>query len=266
MERFEVLLEGAGPPAATPADLAEIYGGVIGFETPVVYSNFVASLDGVVALDDRQSSGSVISGHQEGDRFLMALLRACADAVLVGAGTLRATPNHRWVADTVYPDLAGSFAELRRMRGLAPEPRLVVVTKEGDIDPAHPALQAGALVLTTAATAGRLRASLPDTCEVMVAGIDAVDLGMAVEHLRRIGLATVLTEGGPHVVGELVRAGRLDEVFLTLAPVIAGRDGPGRLAMVEGAAMLPDRTVAAGLTGVRRQKDFLFLRYRLSNA
>ena len=125
MQAFEVLLEGTAPEAPTPADLAEIYGGPIGFAAPVVYSNFVESLDGVVALEARESSGSVISGHHDGDRFLMALLRACADAVLLGAGTLRATPNHRWVAEAVFPDLAVSFAELRRQRGLAPEPRLV---------------------------------------------------------------------------------------------------------------------------------------------
>jgi riboflavin biosynthesis pyrimidine reductase len=264
--RFEVLLEGAVPAAPTPADLAEIYGGEIGFPTPVVYSNFVETLDGVVALEARQSSGSVISGHQDGDRFLMALLRACADAVLLGAGTLRATPNHRWTPDAVYPDLAGSFAELRRMRGLAPQPRLVLVTRHGDIDPAHPAIQAGALVLTTTTNADRLRATLPDTCEVWVAGADAVDLGMAVERLQHQGINTLLTEGGPHVIGELLSAGRLNEVFLTLSPVVAGRDGAGRLGMVEGAALLPDRTVAAGLTGVRRQEDFLFLRYRLGDA
>jgi riboflavin biosynthesis pyrimidine reductase len=262
---FEVLLEGQVTPAPTPAELAEIYGGEIGFNTPLVYSNFVESLDGVVALEARQSSGSVISGHQEGDRFLMAMLRACADAVLLGAGTLRATPNHRWVAAEVYPDLAESFAELRRQRGLAPEPKLVLVTTHGEIDPNHPAVQAGALVLTTTATAPRLAATLPASCEVRVSGAEAVDLGMAVERLHHDGMTSILTEGGPTVIGELLRAGRLDEVFVTLAPVLAGRRGPGRLGMVEGAALLPDRKVGAGLMGVRRQDDFLFLRYRLSD-
>ncbi|MDP9325399.1 MAG: dihydrofolate reductase family protein, partial [Candidatus Dormibacteraeota bacterium] len=254
------------PAAPTPPDLAEIYGGEIGFKTPAVYSNFVESLDGVVALEARQSSGSVISGHQDGDRFLMALLRACADAVLLGAGTLRATPNHRWTPEAAYPDLAASFAELRRMRGLAPEPRLVLVTRHGEIDPDHPAIQAGALVLTTMGNADRLRAELPASCEVWIAGVEAVDLGMAVGRLHHQGMNTILTEGGPHVIGELLGAGRLDEVFVTLAPVVAGRDGAGRLGMVEGAALLPDRTVGAGLTGVRRQDDYLFLRYRLSDA
>ena len=265
MQPFEVLLAGTAPEAPTPADLAQIYGGPIGFAAPVVYSNFVESLDGVVALEARQSSGSVISGHHEGDRFLMALLRACADAVLLGAGTLRATPNHRWVAEAVLPDLAASFAELRRQRGLAPEPRLVLVTAQGEFDVNHPAVQAGALVLTTAATAKRLAPTLPATCEVRVAGAESVDLGMAVGRLHRDGLATILTEGGPTVIGELLKAGRLDEMFVTLAPVLAGRRGGGRLGMVEGATLLPERTVTGGLNGVRRQEDFLFLRYRLSD-
>lgn len=264
MDRFEVLLETDAPPAPTPEELAGVYGGEVGFGAgPVLYSNFVASIDGVVALEERESSGSMISGHHEGDRFLMALLRACADAVLVGAGTLRATANHRWVPDAVYPDASESFAELRRLRGLAPEPRLAVVTARGDLDPAHPALQAGALVLTTANAAARLRSSLPSSCEVVVAGADGVDLGVALEHLRSAGLAVVLTEGGPHIMGELLRARRLDELFLTVSPVIAGREGPGRLSMVEGAALLPDIDAAASLVGARRQRDFLFLRYRL---
>jgi len=65
--------------------------GRLGFSTPVVYSNFVSSVDGVVTLGSKPSAGSVISGKYPADRFLMGLLRACADAVLIGAGTLRAT-------------------------------------------------------------------------------------------------------------------------------------------------------------------------------
>src|SRR4029077_12543557 len=113
-----------------PFDLERIYGG-IGFEAPVLYSNFVASIDGVVAPPG-VSAGSVISGRHAGDRFLMALLRACADGVVLGAGTLRATPGHLWTPAHVYPALAESFAGLRRSLGRGLEPRLVVITRKGD--------------------------------------------------------------------------------------------------------------------------------------
>jgi riboflavin biosynthesis pyrimidine reductase len=195
----------------------------------------------------------------------MALLRACADAVLLGAGTLRATPNHRWIPEHVFPDLAASWAELRRQRGLQPEPRLVLVSGRGAIDLAHPAVQAGALVLTTTAGAQRLGDTLPATCEVRVAGTATVDLGMAIERLQREGMTTILTEGGPMVLGELVKAGRLREMFVTVAPVVAGRDGPGRPGMVEGAALLPNRKLPLALLSARRRRDMLFLRYRFSD-
>jgi riboflavin biosynthesis pyrimidine reductase len=91
-----------------PPLLAWAYGGDLGFFETCVYANFVASLDGVVALGpEYPSSGSTISGHEPADRFVMGLLRAFADAVVIGAGTLRATPTHRWTPAHVCP-AAGS--------------------------------------------------------------------------------------------------------------------------------------------------------------
>jgi len=92
------LYERGGLPAwGLPQELADVYGGDLGFPEPCVYANFVASLDGVTALGpEYPSSGSAISGDDPADRFVMGLLRACADIVLIGAGTLRATPGHRW--------------------------------------------------------------------------------------------------------------------------------------------------------------------------
>src|SRR4029077_18274636 len=88
---LEVLFETELPSYPLPADLERLYGR-LGFSEPVVYSNFVSSLDGVVSLGVKPSAGSVISGKYPADRFVMGLLRSCADAVVVGAGTLRATP------------------------------------------------------------------------------------------------------------------------------------------------------------------------------
>ncbi|MFI2345870.1 dihydrofolate reductase family protein [Streptomyces sp. NPDC019443] len=140
LEPLELLYEEAGQPCfGLPSALAAAYGGDLGFTPPCVYANFVASIDGVVALGpEYPSSGSAISGRKPADRFVMGLLRACADAVLIGAGTLRATPGHQWTPDHVCPQAAPDFAELRRSLRRATQPRLVVVTASGDVPTEHP--------------------------------------------------------------------------------------------------------------------------------
>jgi riboflavin biosynthesis pyrimidine reductase len=245
-----------------PAALEHIYG-PLGFGEQVIYSNFVMSLDGVVTLGSSTSAGSVISGRNQADRFLMGLLRACADAVLLGAGTLRATPGHLWTPGHIFPDEAKSFAELRAALGRKPQPRLVLLTT-GAVDPSHPAIVAGATILTSAEGAAELKRVLPGTCDVITAGERGeVDMVQAVAELRSRGHDVILTEGGPHVVGELVARGLLDEAFITVSPVLAGRDGEQRLGMIAGAELLPDHGVWSRLLSVRRHGDFLFTRYGL---
>ena len=260
LEPFEVLYEADLPAYKLPADLHHVYGR-LGFPARVVYSNFVSSLDGVVTLGSTPSAGSTISGKYPADRFLMGLLRACADAVLIGAGTLRATPGHLWTPAHVYPELATEFLALRSALGRTTEPQLVVVTASGNLDASHPAIVKGAIVMTTVEGARAIGNRLPKTCEVVGTG-EGLDLGNVIAELRRRGLNVVLSEGGPHVVGQLIEAGLLDEAFLTISPVVAGRNGEKRLGMVEGVELLPGRGVWSGLASVRRHGDYLFLRYR----
>jgi len=243
-----------------PDALASIYGG-LGFGEWVVYSNFVASLDGVVTLGSKPNAGSEISGRHPHDRFLMGLLRAFAHAVLLGAGTLRATPRHLWTAEHIFPDLAESFAALRTSLALEPHPRLIVITSSGDIPVSHPAVVAGATIITTGLGAQALRHRLPDSCDVAEVIDDPIDMDSVVEELRNRGYKQILTEGGPHVMGGLIRQNLLDEAFLTVSPVVAGRDGDPRLGMVAGAEFLPARGVWSRLLSARRHGDFLFLRY-----
>jgi riboflavin biosynthesis pyrimidine reductase len=247
-----------------PADLEQIYGR-LGFAGHALYSNFVTSLDGVVTLGSTPSAGSVISGRNQADRFLMGLLRACADAVLIGAGTLRATPGHRWTPEHIFPDLAASFAELRTRLGRQPRPRLVVVSAAGQIDTSHPAVVAGATIVTNEKGARALE-GLPPSCDVIELGKSGpVDLSRALAELRSRGYEVLLTEGGPHVIGELIKNGLLDEAFITLSPVIAGRDRETRLGMVAGVEMLPARQLWSHLLSARRHGEFLFLRYRVKD-
>ncbi|TAN34333.1 hypothetical protein EPN29_02915 [bacterium] len=261
MDPFEVLYEANLPGHPLPAGLERLYGR-LGFASPVLYSNFVSSVDGVVTLGSTQSAGSVISGKYPADRFLMALLRACADAVVIGAGTLRATPGHLWTPSHVFPSLASSFAELRQSLGRSPEPRLVVLTAGGELDFSHPALVKGALVVTTAAGARAIGGGLPPASRVVTMGKGkSLDVGRTLGELRSQGYEVLLTEGGPHLMGELIRQRLLDEMFLTVAPVAAGRARERRLGMVEGAELLPQAGVWSDLLSVRRHRDYLFLRY-----
>ena len=261
---FEVLLDTEQQSYALPEELSRVYGR-LRFADRVLYSNFVSSVDGVVALGSVASAGSIISGKFPADRFLMALLRACADAVVIGAGTMRATPGHVWTPAHVYPDLAPEFAALRQTLGLSPEPRLVLLTATGDLDFKHPALVRGAIVLTTKSVAKQIGRRLPPACEVIaLAAGKMLDIKRAFGELTKMGFDVVLTEGGPHLMGELIKAGLIDEMFLTLSPVLAGRAEELRLGMVEGAELLPKVPVWGRLLTARRHGDYLFLRYSLA--
>jgi riboflavin biosynthesis pyrimidine reductase len=261
---FEVLFEADLPDYSLPADLKHLYGR-LGFRAPALYSNFVSSLDGVVTLGSKPSAGSVISGKYPADRFVMGLLRACADAVVIGAGTLRATPGHLWTPAHVYPAMATEFTALRSGLGRSAEPVLVLLTASGKLDFAHPALAKGALVITTDHGAKKIGNHLPPACELVAMGKgERLDMGSAIAELRNRGYAVVLTEGGPHVVGELIENHLLDEAFLTVSPVVAGRGDDHRLGMVEGIELLPTNGAWSKLLSARRHGDYLFLRYGLT--
>jgi riboflavin biosynthesis pyrimidine reductase len=263
---FDVLFEADVPDYPLPADLKHLYGR-LGFSSPIVYSNFVASVDGVVTLGSKPSAGSVISGKNPADRFLMGLLRACADAVVIGAGTLRATPGHLWTPAHVYPSLATEFTALRSGLGRSAEPVLVLLTATGDVDFGHPALARGAIVITTDAGAKKIGHRLPAKCELVAMGKGKrLDLAKAIVELRARGLEVLLCEGGPHVMGQLLEAELLDEVFLTVSPVMAGRGKEPRLGMVEGVELLPVNGLWSKLLSARRHGDFLFLRYGVGPA
>src|SRR5262249_58031528 len=99
LEPLEVDWEAPGMTAfPLPEELARVYGGTLGFEEPRVFANFVQSIDGVTAIPSVPGSNRVIAAASVADRFVMALLRACADAVLVGSKTLEASPRRAWNA------------------------------------------------------------------------------------------------------------------------------------------------------------------------
>ena len=265
IEAFRVLAEAEDLPRwDVPEQLAALYGSAIGLDEPCVVANFVESLDGVVAVPRLPRSHAVIGDDSEADRFVLALVRACSDAVVVGSGTLLASPQGTWRIDRAYPPAADALAKLRARRGRSAQPLVAVVTTGASLDPTHPVLEAGALVLTTEEAAPRLRTSVPGAAEVVAVNEgETVDLARAVELLRDRGCSIVLAEAGPSMFGSLVASRLVDELFLTVSPVLAGRAVTARLGLVEGVELLPQTRVAGRLRSVRAHGSHLFLRYAL---
>ena len=260
MTPIELLFErpGLAPPFGLPRALADAYGGDFGLDRPRLFANFVSSVDGVVALPGPLESGRIVSGDSEPDRFVMALLRACADAVVIGAGTFRHAKGALWRAEDAYPPAAPLYSELRKKLGLPSEPRLVVVTASGKVDTAQPALR-NALVATTSAGEARLRGAMPSGASLVVLGSDRGGLASLMQTLRSQGLQSVLTEGGPTLAGQLLEDGLLDELFLTLSPKLFGRSpGDGRKSLVDGHLFAAKNLE---LVSARRHESHLFLRY-----
>jgi riboflavin biosynthesis pyrimidine reductase len=266
LEPLELLYEAeALPEVELPAELRRLYAGDLGLEEPRFYANFVSTLDGVVAIPGVPSSNDLIAGDSDADRFLMGLLRAFADVVLIGAGVLRASPRGTWRPERIYPPAADGYAELRRKLGRSEAPEVAVLTGSGSIDPAHPLLASGALVLTSDAGAARLDGRLPRASTVVELGISTtVDSLLVVEALRARGHRRILSEAGPHAFGSFLGAGVVDELFLTTSPLLAGDAGHGtRLRLVEAADLVP-LAVRGRLLSVRRHRSHLFLRYELT--
>jgi riboflavin biosynthesis pyrimidine reductase len=259
MEAIEQLFEREGLPRfGLPQALASSYGGDFGLARPLLYANFVSSVDGVVALPGVGESGGVVSGNSEPDRFVMGLLRAVADAVLIGAGTLRAGAGDLWHPEAAFPEARDPFAHLRRQLSLRPRPLLVVATASGHIDPAQPALH-DCLVITTLQGEARLRGKLPRGARILVLDQHPFESRSLLDLLRAEGLQVILTEGGPSLVGQLLAAGLLDELFLTTSPRLFGRRmGDERKSLVEGVDL---GGYAMNLLSVRRHGSHLFLRY-----
>ncbi len=261
LEPLELLYEPDGLPALPlPESIARIYRGTLGFAEPRLVANFVSTVDGVVAMPGVPGAVKAIRGESEADPFVMGLLRACADALLMGAATFRASREARWVAESVYPPAAAGFAELRRAIGRQTPPELAVVTASGRLDPVHPALERGTLVLTTDAGAAALRGTLPAASELVSLG-ERIELARVLDLLRARGHRLLLSEGGPTLVGSLAAHGLLDELFLTLSPALAGRGEVERLSLAQGVELLPGRRLDGRLLGARRGGAHLFLRY-----
>ncbi|MEK6245911.1 MAG: dihydrofolate reductase family protein [Pseudomonadota bacterium] len=255
-----------------PPRLARLYGPLrmpLTRARPYVISNFVATLDGVVSLNEKgHASGGDISGFSAQDRMVMGLLRAIADVVIVGAGTLGVDRHHVWTAERIFPGLADEYRRLRTTLGKRGPPLMVVVSGSGRLDLSLPVFASGempALIVTTTAGAKRLRKrGVPDSVEIRaVRSAGAIRARSIIDQVRRVTAGKlILVEGGPRLLGDFFADHVLDEQFLTLAPQIAGRKvGDRRLSLVMGRTFAPQSPLWGSLIDLRRGKSHLFLRY-----
>jgi riboflavin biosynthesis pyrimidine reductase len=188
--------------------------------------------------------------------------------VVIGAGTLRAaSPDHRWTAEYIYPPLADAYRSLRATLGKPEPPLNVVVSASGDLDLERRLFRSGevpVLIVTTAAGARRIGGELPPSVRVAAVGdaglLSARAVLTAVCRVRPC--ERILVEAGPRLMGDFLAEEQLDELFLTLAPQVAGRDGAvARPGFVAGKRLAPEHPRWATLVGVKRGGCHLFLRY-----
>ncbi|OXM62534.1 pyrimidine reductase family protein [Amycolatopsis vastitatis] len=233
----------------TGADLEEIYAYPAELDRPWVQVNFVASADGAVEVDTTSAALS-----HAADRAVFLLGRDLADVVLVGAGTARAE-NYRGV-------VAGAKRlERRRRLGFAGVPPIAVVTRTADLDPASRLFTETAVppIVVTTDTADT-RALEAAGAEVLRAGRDDVDLPRALDLLAARGLRRIDCEGGPGLFARLIEADLVDQLCLTVAPLLvagqAGRIAAGRAGRI---AAVPRRLA---LASILVEDGFTLLRYR----
>ena len=286
MEPIRTLLESKtveASPGLSP-ELHHLYGGDLHFPEAsdsrlYVIGNFVATLDGVVSYQiPGRSGGGEISGHDDGDRFVMGLLRASVDAVMIASGTLQATvPEHLWIPGSVSPIGTESYASYRRRElGKSEMPLTVIVTSSGAVDLDRAVFRTPdvrALIITTERGRERLERSGVErlgTTEVnaMAAPCNRIEPLSILKSLRaKYGVHLLLHEGGPTLFGQFVADGLVDELFLTVAPQIAGRrpERP-RSALIQGTDFLPETAPWLRIVSVKQRGDHLYLRYRSATA
>jgi riboflavin biosynthesis pyrimidine reductase len=265
---------------ALPPELREMYDGDLRFRAssggrPYVIANFVSTLDGVASYGIKgKSGGSAISGSNPADRFIMGLLRASADAVMVGAGTVQdVSANSLWTPESVYPDAKSLYAEYRIYTLHKPEyPLLVIVSGSGKLELERAIFRTPAMrtvVITTLAGGDELtRRGAATLSSVEVCALNSssgsIDPLAILELLQaQFSVSTVLHEGGPTLFGQFLAAEAVDELFLTLSPQIAGRKADSaRPGVVQGVEFVPDSAPRFQTLSVKAKNAYLYLRYR----
>jgi riboflavin biosynthesis pyrimidine reductase len=220
---------------------------------PWVRANFVASADGAATAQGRSGG---LSG--EADRQVFSVLRSLADVILAGAGTVRAEK---------YRPVRGSEAWAELREGRAPTPPIAVVTRLLGLEPDSPLLagappHARTIVLTTQAAPADRRAAAARHADVVVAGDRLVRPEAIIGALAERGHRRILVEGGPRLLGQITAAGLLDELCLTVSPLLAGgRAGRILAPVAAGGDDIPAAQAGLRLAHVLEDSGFLLCRY-----
>ena len=212
-----------------------------------VRANMVTSADGAATIRGRSAGLS-----SEADRSLFALLRTLSDVILVGAGTARAERYSAVRPEDLWPGLRD---------GAATVPAIAVVTRRISLDLASPLLTAAlpgarTILITSEQAPAELRSGALRSADVIVAGDDDADLGFALGALADRGYRRVLAEGGPQLLGELTADELLDELCLTISPLVAS-GAAGRIAVGTSAV----QSGRLELQHVLEEEGHLFCRY-----
>ena len=212
---------------------------------PYVVMNMVVSLDGKAARE-----GTTRGMGGEADRQLFHHLRTQADAILVGAGTVREERYGRAVKSE-------ELRAKREREGLEPDPLTVIVSASGHLPADLPLLQEpGARVVIATAAEGQIEGVAADVSYLRVAD----DLPVLLARLREEhGVASVLCEGGPTLNSHLLASGLADELFMSVDPVLLG--GADALTLAAGRPLT--EPVRADLISLVKGDDGLFFRWRL---
>jgi riboflavin biosynthesis pyrimidine reductase len=245
-------------PHGEPVRAEEIVAGLRAEERPAVPGgrpyltlNMVSTVDGRASIGGR-------SGPLGGaaDRELFHALRRAADAIMVGAGTARSERYGRMIRDAAR-------RRERHERGLPAEPLACIVSGRLSLPADLPLLaDPEARVVIVTASAASLPGTRAEVDYVRAARAGGVDLGAALAELReRFAVGTLLCEGGPHLNSQLLLAGLVDELFLSLSPKLAGGgSSPGEeLRILAGVELEPP--VELALLAALRSDSELFLRY-----
>ncbi|HXC45023.1 MAG TPA: dihydrofolate reductase family protein [Solirubrobacteraceae bacterium] len=220
---------------------------------PYVLLNMIATADGRATLGGRSGP---LGGRA--DKELLYGLRTAVDAVMAGAGTVRAERYGQLIRDD-------RGRRIRCERGLAEEPLACIVSGRLALDSEIPLLRESG---TRVAILTPSEASLPQDCRAEISYVRSthdgqLDLPRAMAELhKRLGVRTLLCEGGPHLNAQLLAHGLVDELFLTLSPKLAGGDAVSEtLRIVSGPEF--DPPLELELAGVLEHDSYLFLRYRV---
>lgn len=280
MEPITTLYEREAASTQTlPASLTKLYGGGLlipqGAQDgqPYVFANLVETIDGVVSYNaPGQNGGGVISGNNKQDQMVMGILRAEADAVIFGSSSLRDDGGHVRIPSFIFPELTEEYTALRVLLGKQQDlPISVVMSASGQLNLNEPTFHTTDLRVVVATTKKGYQhlaqQQVPASTNVHV--VESADGSVSPQETLRLlaheyGVRMALYEGGPTLLASFLAGHLLDELFLTFAPQLAGRDkSVQRLALVEGHAFQPQDAPWATLLSVKQAGSHLLLRYKL---